>query len=128
MDFELPEELKLLKRTVRTFVDRELIPIEMNAMDGPALRDDIRTDLERKAKDLGLWLLDVPTEYGGQGLSLLGMAGVWGEISRTSPPPPRRPGVVGPDVEPGAFSAPPADEGKNTFPVLRGGETTAIAA
>ena len=54
MDFELPEELKLLKHTVRTFVDRELIPIEMHAMDGPALRADVRADLERKAKDLGL--------------------------------------------------------------------------
>ena len=77
MDFELSEELKLLKHTVRTFVDRELIPIEMHAMDGPALRADVRADLERKAKDLGLWLLDVPTEYGGHGLSLLGMAVVW---------------------------------------------------
>src|SRR5258708_20053368 len=91
MDFELPEELKLLKRTVRTFVDRELIPIEMNAMDGPALRADIRADLERKAKDLGLWLLDVPTEYGGQGLSLLGFAGGWEEISPPTPLPPPRP-------------------------------------
>jgi len=42
MDFELPEELKLLKHTVRTFVDRELIPIEMHAMDGPSLRPDVR--------------------------------------------------------------------------------------
>ena len=63
MDFELPEELKLLKNTVRTFVDRELIPVEMNAMDGPGMRPEVRADLERKAKDLGLWLLDVPTEY-----------------------------------------------------------------
>jgi hypothetical protein len=45
MDFELPEELKLLKKTVATFVDRELIPIEMTSMDGPSLR----ADLERKA-------------------------------------------------------------------------------
>ena len=28
MDFDLPEELKLLKDTVRKFVDRELIPLE----------------------------------------------------------------------------------------------------
>jgi acyl-CoA dehydrogenase len=77
MDFELPEELKLLKNTVRTFVDRELIPVEMNAMDGPGMRPEVRADLERKAKDLGLWLLDVPTEYGGQGLSLLGTGRVW---------------------------------------------------
>lgn len=28
VDFDLPEELKLLKDTVRKFVDRELIPLE----------------------------------------------------------------------------------------------------
>jgi hypothetical protein len=54
MGFELPEELKLLKNTVRNFVDRELIPIEMHAMDGPALRPEIRADLERKARELGM--------------------------------------------------------------------------
>ncbi len=127
MDFELPEELKLLKHTVRTFVDRELIPIEMNAMDGPALRTDVRADLERKAKDLGLWLLDVPTEYGGQGLSLLGMAVVWEEISRTIALPPRGPGVFGPDVKPVLFTLNPAQKEKYLFPVLRGEKTTAFA-
>ncbi len=106
MDFELPEELKLLKHTVRTFVDRELIPIEMNAMDGPALRADVRADLERKAKDLDLWLLDVPTEYGGQGLSLLGMAVVWEEV---------------------LFTLTAAQKEKYLFPVLRGEKTTAFA-
>ena len=45
MDFELPEELNLLQHTVKTFVDRELIPIEMTAMDGPDLRADVRADL-----------------------------------------------------------------------------------
>src|SRR5215469_4860579 len=127
MNIELPEELKLLKRTVRTFVDRELIPIEMKAMDGPALRADIRADLERKAKDLGLWLLDVPTEYGGQGLSLLGMAVVWEEISRTIALPPRGPGVFGPDVKPVLFTLNAAQKEKYLFPVLRGEKTTAFA-
>jgi hypothetical protein len=28
MDLELPEELRMLKKTVADFVDRELIPIE----------------------------------------------------------------------------------------------------
>ena len=60
MDFEIHEELKLLKNTVRTFVYRELIPIEMKAMDGPSLRQEIRAELERKAKELGLWLEGVP--------------------------------------------------------------------
>ena len=30
MDFNLPEELQMLKDTVRKFVDKELIPIEMH--------------------------------------------------------------------------------------------------
>jgi len=77
MDFDLPSELVMLKETVSRFVNDELIPIEMESMDGPDLKPDVRLRLERKAKDLGLWLLDVPEEYGGQGLSLLGMAAVW---------------------------------------------------
>ncbi len=77
MDFELPEELRLLQQTMRHFVDRELIPVEMHSMDGPNLKPDIRADLEAKAKKLGLWNLDVPVEYGGQGLNLLGMTVVW---------------------------------------------------
>ena len=127
MDLELPEELKLLKRTVATFVDRELIPIEMHAMDGPSLREDIRADLERKAKELGLWLLDVPAEYGGQGLSLLGMVVVWEEIARTIALPPRGPGIFGPDVRPVLFTLTPAQKEKYLFPVLRGEKTTAFA-
>ena len=127
MDFDLPEELKLLQHTVKTFVDRELIPIEMTAMDGPDLRADVRADLERKAKELGLWLLDVPAEYGGQGLGLLGLVVVWEQLSRSVALPPRGPGVFGPDVKPILFTLSPAQKEKYLFPVLRGEKTTAFA-
>src|SRR5215813_7807758 len=40
MDFELPEDIRLLRDTVRKFVDRELIPIEMHSMDGPDLKPE----------------------------------------------------------------------------------------
>src|SRR6476661_9244544 len=53
MDFELPEELKLLKNTVRTFVDRELIPVEMNAMDGPGMRGEKTTAFAQSEPDAG---------------------------------------------------------------------------
>ena len=127
MDFELPEELRLLKKTVRNFVDRELIPIEMTAMDGAYLRPEIRADLETKAKKLGLWHLDVPTEYGGQGLNLLGMAVVWEEISRTVALPPRGPGVFGPDIRHVLFTLNDKQKEKYLLPVLRGEKTTAFA-
>ena len=100
MDFELPEELRLLQQTMRNFIDRELIPVEMHSMDGPNLKPDIRADLEAKAKKLGLWNLDVPVEYGGQGLNLLAMTVVWQEMARTIALPPRGPFVFGPDVKP----------------------------
>jgi acyl-CoA dehydrogenase len=127
MDFELPEELKLLQNTVRAFVDRELIPIEMSAMDGPSLRPEIRADLERKAKELGLWLIDVPAEYGGQGLGLLAMAVVWEELTRSVALPPRGPGVFGPEVKPILFALTPAQKDKYLYPVLRGEKKTAFA-
>ena len=66
MDFELPEEIRLLRETVRKFVDRELIPIEMHSMDGPELKPEFKTSLEAKARELGLWQLDTPAEFGGQ--------------------------------------------------------------
>ena len=112
MDFELPEELRLLKETLRTFVDRELIPIEMTSMDGAVMRPEIRAGLEAKAKKLGLWHLDVPTEYGGQGLNLLGLVVVWEESARTIALPPRGPGVFGPDLRPVLFTLTPAQKEK----------------
>ena len=120
MDFELPEELRLLKETVRNFVDRELIPIEMTSMDGASLRPEVRAALEAKAKKLGLWHLDVPAEYGGQGLNMLGMVVVWEETARTIALPPRGPGVFGPDIRHVLFTLNPAQKEKYLFPVLRG--------
>ena len=100
MDFELSEELRMLQETVRRFVDRESIPIEMETMDGPDLKPDVRAQLEGRARELGLWLLDTPEEYGGQGLKLLGMAVVWEELARTIALPPRGPSILGPEAKP----------------------------
>ena len=42
MDFELPEELRLLKDNLRKFVDRELIPLE-RAVVNDLWRSDLTT-------------------------------------------------------------------------------------
>src|SRR6202048_4980091 len=127
MDFDLPEDLRLLQKTVADFVDRELIPIEHKTMDGPRMHPGMRAQLERKAKDLGLWLLEVPVEYGGQGLNLLGMAVVWEELARTIALPPRGPLIFGPDIRPVLFTLSDAQKEKYLFPVLRGEKVTAFA-
>ena len=77
MDSTLPEEFQMLKQTVRQFVDRELIPIEMHSCDGNELKPEVKARLEKKTKEMGLWLLDVPEEYGGAGLGLLAQVVVW---------------------------------------------------
>jgi len=77
MDFNLPEELQMLKDTVRKFVDKELIPIEMHTLENMELKTDIRERLEKKTKEMGLWMFDVPEEYGGGGLGSLAQVLVW---------------------------------------------------
>jgi acyl-CoA dehydrogenase len=72
MDFNLPEELQILKETIRRFVDKELIPLEREYRpEGEEMPERLLRPLQEKAKALGLWMLDVPQEYGGAGLDLL---------------------------------------------------------
>lgn len=127
MDFELPPELRLLQKTVRRFVDHELIPIEMQSMDGPDLKPEIRARLEAKTRELGLWLLEVPGELGGQGLSQLALTVINEELARTVALPARGPGIFGPEVRSILLAL--SDEQKKRYlhPVLRGEKSTAFA-
>ena len=127
MDFELPQEIRILKDTIRRFVDRELIPIEMNAMDGPDLKPDIRKQLESKTRELGLWLLEVPADLGGQDLSLLAIAVVTEELARTVALPARGPGIFGPEVRSILLSLSPEQKQSYLYPILRGEKCTAFA-
>ena len=127
MDFELPQEIRILKDTIRRFVDRELIPIEMNAMDGSDLKPDIRKQLESKTRELGLWLLEVPADLGGQDLSLLAIAVVTEELARTVALPARGPGIFGPEVRSILLSLTPEQKQGYLYPILRGEKSTAFA-
>jgi acyl-CoA dehydrogenase len=122
MDFDLPEELQLLKRTVRRFVDSELIPLERTYRhdgEGP-MPEYLLKPLQEKTKGMGLWLLDVPAEYGGAGLGLLARCVIHEEIWRSAALPFRGQELFGPEVRPVLFHC--NDEQKERFlkPVLRG--------
>jgi len=127
MDFELPQEIRILKDTIRRFVDRELIPIEMHTMDGPDLKPDVRQHLEFKTRELGLWLLEVPAELGGQDLSLLAIAVLTEELARTVALPARGPGIFGPEVRSILLSLSAEQRRRYLDPVLRGEKSTAFA-
>jgi len=120
MDYELPEELRMLQETVRRFVDRELIPIERETMEGPKLKPEAQEMLEEKAKAVGLWLYDVPEEYGGQGLGLLARAVVWAELARTIALPSRNVNIFGPMVSPILYFLNDEQKERYLYPVLAG--------
>ncbi|MBT3553470.1 MAG: acyl-CoA dehydrogenase [Rhodospirillaceae bacterium] len=120
MDFQLPEELSLLKDNVRKFVDAELIPIERDVCDGHKIKPEMRTMLEEKAQALGLWLFDVPVEHGGQGLGLLAKAVVWTELARTIALPTRAASIFGPLVSPILFHLNDQQKEHYLYPVIRG--------
>ena len=84
MDFELPEELRLLKENIRRFVDRELIPLEREVVNDVKAQKELPQRLRDKVEGLGLWLFDVPEEFGGLGLGMMAKIIVWSEVSRTT--------------------------------------------
>jgi hypothetical protein len=100
LNFELPEEIRMLKDTVRKFVDRELIPIERTARINNKLKPEVRAHLTAKAKELGLAGYDVPQEVrrARHGADRQGHG--WAELGRTIALPSRGVDVFGPSVSP----------------------------
>src|ERR1043166_7031624 len=100
MDFQLPEELRMFKENLRRFVDKELIPVERQtvAAEGEEIKPEYLSKFQQRAKDLGIWMMEVPEEYGGPGLSLFERALVVEELSRSIALPARGEGITGPSV------------------------------
>jgi acyl-CoA dehydrogenase len=69
MDFGLADEQKLLVDTVRRFVRNELAPLEDEVEASGRLAPAIAKAIHTKARELGLFAMNVPEELGGGGLS-----------------------------------------------------------
>ncbi len=81
--WEMPEELRMLQETVRRFMRHEVKPEEDRLPhDATRLPLEVLTPLQAKARALGLWNVESPSEWGGAGLSLLGQAVVAEESSQ----------------------------------------------
>jgi acyl-CoA dehydrogenase len=115
-------ELEEFRRSLRRFVERELMPFERRPMS-----EDERQDLQRKARAAGFWLMDVPERLGGQGLGLRGMAVFWHEISRTIAVPARDHALFGPVVGPILLSLEGEQKRRYLDPVLAGTKTACFA-
>ena len=78
MNFDLTEEQKLLKQTIRDFAETQIAP-------GAAERDEAArfpTELIPKMAELGLFGIMIPQEYGGAGLDTLSAAIIGEELAR----------------------------------------------
>jgi acyl-CoA dehydrogenase len=105
MDFDLPEELRLLQATVRRFVREELFPVEPRVLRERSWPPALLLDLQAKARAANLWLAEVPAEHGGIGLSPLGLILLWDEAYQSVAMPFRGPTCFGPEVPPLLYAA-----------------------
>lgn len=105
MDFELPEGTRMVRETVARFVSTELMPhepliirreAERGFSDDPLIPPELEASLQQKARDIGLWGIDVPEEFGGQNFGMLTKCVVIEEIKNSMVPfvlPPESPNL-----------------------------------
>jgi acyl-CoA dehydrogenase len=80
VDFEIPENLRIVQDTIRRFVNQDLEPISQKVEE----EDCIPEEIVQQMRELGLFGLSIPEEYGGLGLGTLGECLVYEELSKTN--------------------------------------------
>jgi acyl-CoA dehydrogenase len=80
LNFDLPEDLKLLKRSIREFVEKELWPLSNHLEE----HDEIPQAAIDKMKEMGLFGLPFSEEYGGAGVGELGYCVALEELGRAN--------------------------------------------
>ena len=91
MDFTLSTEESEVRDWVRTFVRREIMPLEPEVLrrervGQPAITHAELAELQAKARDAGFWGVQTPEEYGGMGLSAVMTALLEVELGRSFVP------------------------------------------
>jgi acyl-CoA dehydrogenase len=131
MNFELPEEFRMLRELVEHFVDDHLLPLEPNVLQRETAGEGIyitaqeRSALDEHSQKLGLWGLDAPEDVGGSDLSAVALVGVNEAIGRSVVPyvlPPDSPNLR-------MLSATVTDAQRERYlaPYVRGETISAIA-
>jgi acyl-CoA dehydrogenase len=120
MDFELPDDVKLVRETVRRFVDQELMPLEKSLEDLTTIPAPVRNHLEAKVKEIGFWAAAVPAELGGGGLGALGTLVMREQVSRCIVSDTRDDRGFGGSPWPILYTCTPAQRKQYLEPVIRG--------
>lgn len=86
------EEYQMIHDLVAKFVDQELMPLEAAVLDREVRGEHLRLlpqeeeGLIAKCKELGLWALDAPEEFGGVNLPAVPLVAINEELGRTITP------------------------------------------
>ena len=84
MDFSLTNEQKMIIDTLKTFVEQELYPHEMEVEKTNQIRPELAAQIKQKALDLGLYAANMPEEHGGAGLDTLTLCLMERELGRAN--------------------------------------------
>ncbi|MBO6542777.1 MAG: acyl-CoA dehydrogenase family protein [Alphaproteobacteria bacterium] len=83
IDFSFPEEVEVIRTSVRNFIEEIVKPLEatIDEDDRKSLRDAV-IKMRTEAYERGLWLPHMPEEWGGMGLGHVELAMVSAEAAR----------------------------------------------
>ena len=79
MDFKLSEDIVFLSEVVRKFVKEEVEPVAMEIEEN----NHIPEKIVEMSKEMGLFGLSIPEEYGGLGLDMVGKCAIYEELGKT---------------------------------------------
>ena len=79
MDFKVHAELEDMRKNIRHFIDHTVDPLG----DQIEREDDIPEHIMKMSKEIGLFGLSIPEEYGGLGIGMVGKCVMYEEIGRT---------------------------------------------
>jgi acyl-CoA dehydrogenase len=91
VDFSLSDEERQIRDTVRSFIQKEVMPLEPEVLRNeragrPGIAPGVLRDLQLKAKRSGFWGVNTPGEYGGMDLGAVMSAIIAMETGRTFVP------------------------------------------
>ncbi|MFD1414955.1 acyl-CoA dehydrogenase family protein [Oceanobacillus jeddahense] len=79
MDFNFSEDIEFLRQNVRKFVKEEVEPVAMEIEE----KNEIPEKIVEQSKEMGLFSLGIPEEYGGLGLDMVGKCAIYEELGKT---------------------------------------------
>ena len=79
MNFELEKDIRDMTRMVREFIQGEVEPVAAQIEE----EDEIPRHVVDMTKELGLFGISIPEEYGGLGLNMVGKCAIYEELGKT---------------------------------------------